>query len=75
MALSRRYALGLLTGVAAAGIGNRVIPVSAQNADRAWHVGIRRSRFTPPDFPHFQLRQSKSAKGRRILGRFGPKRE
>src|SRR5215470_3949913 len=62
MALSRRRALGLLAGAAAAGIGNRVVPVSAQNADRHGMSAFGDLSY-PADFPHFNYVNPKAPKG------------
>ncbi len=73
MALSRRRALGLLAGVAAAGIGNRVIPVSAQNADRHGMSAFGDLSY-PPDFPHFNYVNPKAPKGG-VFSQIGPNRQ
>jgi microcin C transport system substrate-binding protein len=73
MALSRRRALGFLAGVAAAGIGNRVIAVSAQNADRHGMSAFGDLSY-PPDFPHFNYVNPKAPKGG-VFSQIGPNRQ
>ena len=73
MPLSRRRALGLLAGVAAAGIGNRVIAVSAQNADRHGMSAFGDLSY-PPDFPHFNYVNPKAPKGG-VFSQIGPNRQ
>ena len=73
MALSRRRALGLLAGVAAAGVGNRVIPVSAQNADRHGMSAFGDLSY-PADFPHFGYVNPKAPKGG-VFSQIGPNRQ
>jgi microcin C transport system substrate-binding protein len=73
MPLSRRRALGLLAGVAAAGIGNRVIPVSAQNADRHGMSAFGDLSY-PPDFSHFNYVNPKAPKGG-VFSQIGPNRQ
>jgi microcin C transport system substrate-binding protein len=73
MALSRRRALGLLAGVAAAGVGNRVIPVSAQNADRHGMSAFGDLNY-PADFPHFDYVNPKAPKGG-VFSQIGPNRQ
>ena len=73
MALSRRRALGFLAGVAAAGIGNRVIAVSAQNADRHGMSAFGDLSY-PADFPHFNYVNPKAPKGG-VFSQIGPNRQ
>ena len=73
MALSRRRALGLLAGVAAAGVGNRVIPVSAQNAGRHGMSAFGDLSY-PADFPHFGYVNPKAPKGG-VFSQIGPNRQ
>ena len=73
MALSRRRALGFLAGLAAAGIGNRVIAVSAQNADRHGMSAFGDLSY-PADFPHFNYVNPKAPKGG-VFSQIGPNRQ
>jgi microcin C transport system substrate-binding protein len=73
MALSRRRALGLLAGVAAAGVGNGVIPGSAQNADRHGMSAFGDLNY-PADFPHFGYVNPKAPKGG-VFSQIGPNRQ
>src|SRR6476646_2692611 len=73
MALSRRRALGLLAGVAAAGVGNRVIPVLAETADRHGMSAFGDLNY-PADFPYFDYVNPKAPK-RGVFSQIGPKRQ
>jgi microcin C transport system substrate-binding protein len=73
MALSRRRALGLLAGSAAAGIGYRVVPVSAQNADRHGMSAFGDLSY-PADFPYFNYVNPKAPKGG-VFSQIGPNRQ
>src|SRR5215475_9219590 len=73
MALSRRRALGLLAGAAAAGIGNRVVPISAQNADRHGMSAFGDLKY-PVDFPHFSYANPNAPKGG-VFSQIGPNRQ
>ena len=73
MALSRRRALGLLAGVAAAGVGNRVIPVLAETADRHGMSAFGDLNY-PADFPYFDYVNPKAPKGG-VFSQIGPNRQ
>jgi microcin C transport system substrate-binding protein len=73
MALSRRRALGLLAGVAASGIGNRVIPVLAETADRHGMSAFGDLSY-PADFPYFNYVNPKAPKGG-VFSQIGPNRQ
>ena len=73
MALSRRRALGLLAGVAAAGVGNRVIPVLAETADRHGMSAFGDLNY-PADFPYFNYVNPKAPKGG-VFSQIGPNRQ
>ena len=73
MALSRRRALGLLAGVAAAGVGNRVIPVLAETADRHGMSAFGDLSY-PADFPYFDYVNPKAPKGG-VFSQIGPNRQ
>ena len=73
MALSRRRALGLLAGVAAAGVGNRVIPVLAETADRHGMSAFGDLSY-PADFPYFNYVNPKAPKGG-VFSQIGPNRQ
>ena len=73
MALSRRRALGLLAGVAATGIGNRVIPVLAETADRHGMSAFGDLNY-PADFPYFDYVNPKAPKGG-VFSQIGPNRQ
>src|SRR6478672_12483911 len=73
MALSRRRALGLLAGVAAAGVGNRVIPVLAETADRHGMSAFGDLNY-PADFPYFDYVNPKAPKGG-VFSQIGPSRQ
>src|SRR6476661_6225451 len=73
MALSRRRALGLLAGVAATGIGNRVIPVLAETADRHGMSAFGDLNY-PADFPYFNYVNPKAPKGG-VFSQIGPNRQ
>jgi len=73
MALSRRRDLGLLAGVAAAGVGNRVIPVLAETADRHGMSAFGDLNY-PADFPYFDYVNPKAPKGG-VFSQIGPNRQ
>jgi len=73
MALSRRRALGLLAGVAASGVGNRVIPVLAETADRHGMSAFGDLSY-PADFPYFNYVNPKAPKGG-VFSQIGPNRQ
>jgi len=73
MSLSRRRALGLLAGVAAAGVGNRVIPVLAETADRHGMSAFGDLNY-PADFPYFDYVNPKAPKGG-VFSQIGPNRQ
>ena len=73
MALSRRRALGLLAGVAASGVGNRVIPVLAETADRHGMSAFGDLNY-PADFPYFDYVNPKAPKGG-VFSQIGPNRQ
>ena len=73
MALSRRRALGLLAGVAAAGVGNRVIPVLAETADRHGMSAFGDLNY-PADFPYFDYVNPDAPKGG-VFSQIGPNRQ
>jgi microcin C transport system substrate-binding protein len=73
MILSRRRALSLLAGAAAAGVGNRVAPACAQNADRHGMSAFGDLSY-PPDFPHFNYVNPKAPKGG-VFSQIGPNRQ
>src|SRR4029078_3277035 len=73
MALSRRRALGLLAGVAAAGVGNRVIPALAETADRHGMSAFGDLNY-PADFPYFNYLNPKPPKSG-VFSQIGPNRQ
>jgi microcin C transport system substrate-binding protein len=73
MILSRRRALSLLAGAAATGVGNRVAPACAQNADRHGMSAFGDLSY-PPDFPHFNYVNPKAPKGG-VFSQIGPNRQ
>ena len=73
MALSRRRALGLLAGVAASGVGSRVIPVLAETADRHGMSAFGDLSY-PADFPYFNYVNPKAPKGG-VFSQIGPNRQ
>ena len=73
MSLSRRRALGLLAGVAASGVGNRVIPVLAETADRHGMSAFGDLNY-PADFPYFDYVNPKAPKGG-VFSQIGPNRQ
>ena len=73
MSLSRRRALGLLAGVAASGVGNRVIPVLAETADRHGMSAFGDLSY-PADFPYFNYVNPKAPKGG-VFSQIGPNRQ
>jgi microcin C transport system substrate-binding protein len=73
MTLSRRRALSLLAGAAAAGVGNRVAPACAQNVDRHGMSAFGDLSY-PPDFPHFNYVNPKAPKGG-VFSQIGPNRQ
>ena len=73
MALSRRRALELLAGVAAAGVGNRVFPVLAETADRHGMSAFGDLSY-PADFPYFNYVNPKAPKGG-VFSQIGPNRQ
>jgi microcin C transport system substrate-binding protein len=62
MKLSRRRALTLLAGAAAAGAGGRVISASAQDADRHGMSAFGDLKY-PADFPNFSYVDTSAPKG------------
>src|SRR5215510_8298090 len=72
MNLSRRRALTLLAGVAAANVGS-IIPASAQDADRHGMSAFGDLEY-PPDFPHFKYVNPKAPKGG-VFSQIGPNRQ
>ena len=73
MALSRRRALGLLAGVAASGVGSRVIPALAETADRHGMSAFGDLSY-PADFPYFNYVNPKAPKGG-VFSQIGPNRQ
>ena len=73
MALSRRRALGLLAGVAASGVGIRVIPALAETADRHGMSAFGDLSY-PADFPYFNYVNPKAPKGG-VFSQIGPNRQ
>jgi microcin C transport system substrate-binding protein len=71
--LSRRGALTLLAGAAAASAGSRIIPVSAQDADRHGMSAFGDLQY-PPDFPHFKYVNPNAPKGG-VFSQIGPSRQ
>jgi microcin C transport system substrate-binding protein len=72
MKLSRREALTLLGGAAAASAGS-IIPGSAQDADRHGMSAFGDLQY-PPDFPHFKYVNPKAPKGG-VFSQIGPSRQ
>jgi microcin C transport system substrate-binding protein len=62
-----------LAGAAAAGVGNRVAPACAQNADRHGMSAFGDLSY-PPDFPHFNYVNPKAPKGG-VFSQIGPNRQ
>jgi microcin C transport system substrate-binding protein len=62
MKLSRRGAFNLFAGAAAAVANARIIPASAQNADRHGMSAFGDLKY-PPDFPHFSYVNPNAPKG------------
>jgi microcin C transport system substrate-binding protein len=73
MKLSRRAALTLLAGAAAASTGSRLIPVSAQDADRHGMSAFGDLQY-PPDFSHFKYVNPNAPKGG-VFSQIGPNRQ
>src|SRR5215510_3424436 len=73
MNLSRRAALRLLAGAAAASAGSRIVPVSAQDADRHGMSAFGDLQY-PPDFPHFKYVNPNAPKGG-VFSQIGPNRQ
>jgi microcin C transport system substrate-binding protein len=73
MNLSRRGALTLLAGAAAASAGSRIIPASAQEADRHGMSAFGDLQY-PPDFPHFKYVNPNAPKGG-VFSQIGPSRQ
>ena len=73
MKLSRRGALTLLAGAAAASTGSRIIPVSAQDADRHGMSAFGDLQY-PPDFSHFKYVNPNAPKGG-VFSQIGPNRQ
>src|SRR6476646_7004257 len=73
MALSRRRALGLLAGVAAAGASGGIFTASAQDADRHGMSAFGDLKY-PPDFPHFSYVNPNAPKGG-VFSQIGPSRQ
>src|SRR5262245_40199029 len=71
--LSRRAALRLLAGAAAASAGSRIVPVSAQDADRHGMSAFGDLQY-PPDFPHFKYVNPNAPKGG-VFSQIGPSRQ
>ena len=72
MNLSRRGALTLLAGAAAANVGS-IIPAPAQDADRHGMSAFGDLQY-PPDFPHFKYVNPKAPKGG-LFSQIGPNRQ
>jgi len=71
--LSRRAALRLLAGAAAASAGSRIVPVSAQDGDRHGMSAFGDLQY-PPDFPHFKYVNPNAPKGG-VFSQIGPSRQ
>jgi microcin C transport system substrate-binding protein len=73
MHLSRRRALTLFAGAAAAGAGARTIPASPQEADRHGMSAFGDLKY-PVDFPHFSYANPNAPKGG-VFSQIGPNRQ
>src|SRR5262245_44095682 len=73
MNLSRRAALRLLAGAAAASAGSRIVPVSAQDGDRHGMSAFGDLQY-PPHFPHFKYVNPNAPKGG-VFSQIGPNRQ
>jgi microcin C transport system substrate-binding protein len=73
MKLSRRRALSLFAGAAAAGVGNDILSGFAQDADRHGMSAFGDLKY-PSDFPHFNYVNPDAPKGG-VFSQIGPNRQ